>query len=195
VLPVVVFHHNLLPQHLPRIAPYTELINGGYLRGRLLDLDRPVILLHGHLHSTVLEYVARCGDAGIYCLGSTKFVEGFDVLDLHFSSVGPLGFTIYRFRIGDDGQQKWSSEEISFARRAHTLNVFSSLARAIFALVSSAFSTVADLRSKYVDASGEHPKKKTVAAAVEELRWGGLVTVDEYAHGWPYWQIRRAERV
>ena len=195
ILPVVVFHHNLLPQHMPRIAPYTEVINGGYLRRRLLDLDRPIVVLHGHLHSTVLEYVARAGTGGLYCLGATKFVDGFDIVDIHFSSVGPLGFTVHRFRIGDDAQQSWTSEEISFARRLHGATGVGELAQALYRFIPDTYITLIDLRSKYVTATTEGPQKKTVAIATEELRWAGLVEVADHQYGWENWRIRRVDRV
>jgi predicted phosphodiesterase len=195
VLPVVIFHHNLLPQHMPRIAPYTEVINGGYLRRRLLDLDRPVIVLHGHLHSTVLEYVARAGAGGVYCLGATKFVDGFDVLDIHFSGVGPLGFTVHRFRIGDDGQQNWTSEEVSFARRLHAVTGVGELARALYSVIADAYTTLTEIRNRYIDASKESPQKKTIATALEELRWAGLVEIADHQYGSETWRIRRIERV
>ena len=38
---VVVAHHNLLPQRLTRIAPYTELVNSGAMRASLMEARRP----------------------------------------------------------------------------------------------------------------------------------------------------------
>lgn len=54
-VPVVVAHHNLLPQRLPRLAPYTELVNSGALRSSLMELDKAVIYLHGHIGKYVLD--------------------------------------------------------------------------------------------------------------------------------------------
>ena len=56
-LPVLVAHHNLLPQRLPRLAPYTELVNSGALRAALIESGRACLYLHGHIHEDPVEVV------------------------------------------------------------------------------------------------------------------------------------------
>ena len=63
VLSVIVAHHNLLPQRLPRLAPYTELVNGGALRASLGELGKPVLYLHGHIHEDPIEILRSPGGA------------------------------------------------------------------------------------------------------------------------------------
>ena len=52
---VVAAHHNLLPQRLTRIAPYTELVNSGAVRASLMEAKRPIRHLHGHIHTAPIE--------------------------------------------------------------------------------------------------------------------------------------------
>jgi hypothetical protein len=56
---IVCAHHNLLPQRLPRLSPYTELVNSGVLRATFAELGRPVVYLHGHIHEDPIEDFAR----------------------------------------------------------------------------------------------------------------------------------------
>lgn len=56
-LPILCAHHNLLPQYRPRISVYGEMLNAGYIRRRLLDLPRPIVYLHGHVHDDPIEII------------------------------------------------------------------------------------------------------------------------------------------
>ena len=57
-VPIVLAHHNLLPQAVPRIEIYTEVINGGMMRSRLAQCSHPVIYSHGHIHEDPVEVVS-----------------------------------------------------------------------------------------------------------------------------------------
>ena len=72
LLPIILTHHNLLPQKRPRIAMYTELLNSGDIRERLLMLNRPIIYLHGHLHDDPIEIIQspRHEKAKIICISA-----------------------------------------------------------------------------------------------------------------------------
>lgn len=68
-LPVILTHYNLLPQKNSEIKLYTELINGGNIRDRLLSHNMPIIFLHGHIHDDTVEIVdsPRYPKAKIIC--------------------------------------------------------------------------------------------------------------------------------
>jgi hypothetical protein len=55
---VVVAHHNLLPQRIPRITPYGEMLNGGAFRDFLHSTKKNIIYLHGHIHEDPIECVS-----------------------------------------------------------------------------------------------------------------------------------------
>jgi len=55
---VIVAHHNLLPQRIPRIAPYGEMLNGGAFRDFLHSTKKNIIYLHGHIHEDPIECVS-----------------------------------------------------------------------------------------------------------------------------------------
>ncbi|AZO81958.1 hypothetical protein B5U98_27820 [Bosea sp. Tri-39] len=87
-------HHNLLPQHMPRLAPYTELVNSGVVRRALLALERPVLYLHGHIHDDPVEIIQTPTGGPLVCISAPEASEGFNVLELVFTQSG-LPLTCY----------------------------------------------------------------------------------------------------
>lgn len=101
-LPVVVAHHNILPQPLLRVELYTELLNAGVIRSRLSRLQRPLLYCHGHIHDDPLEIVHEPQYAGsrIVCVSAPELVQGFNLLQVEFGSKGfPLGCRVFTFRL------------------------------------------------------------------------------------------------
>jgi len=109
-LPVILAHHNLLPQKKPRIALYAELLNGGYVRDELLKLNRPILFIHGHIHDDPIEVIESpvYKNAKVVCISApllfpllnddqTNF--GFNKIKLIFTDTGvPLGCEIEKIR-------------------------------------------------------------------------------------------------
>ncbi|TIN49589.1 MAG: hypothetical protein E5Y30_44775, partial [Mesorhizobium sp.] len=40
---IMIGHHNLLPQKTPRITPYAEMLNSGFVRTQLLQGNKPIV--------------------------------------------------------------------------------------------------------------------------------------------------------
>jgi hypothetical protein len=105
-LPIVLAHHNILPQAAPRIALYTEAINGGLVRSRLTHCLSPVIYCHGHIHTDPIEIIQTASGNGssVVSLSIPPLIDGFDVLEVHFGHKDfPVGCTIHRHRVQSDG--------------------------------------------------------------------------------------------
>ncbi|HEX8224630.1 MAG TPA: metallophosphoesterase [Allosphingosinicella sp.] len=120
-LPVICAHHNLLPQETPRLAPYTELVNAGSIRAALISCDRPLLYLHGHLHTDPVEVVRVPGRqrSAIVSIAAPIFRSGFNLLEIAFSESVPLGCRITPYRLQGSHVIKeatltvplWSAEE------------------------------------------------------------------------------------
>lgn len=101
---MVCAHHNLLPQRQTRLAPYTELVNSGAFRGSLIELQRPVIYLHGHIHEDPVEVLAQPGSYPLVCISAPEASHGFNVLDTLFTKGGiPLSINIVPWRFDKSG--------------------------------------------------------------------------------------------
>lgn len=101
-LPIIIAHHGFLPQATPRLAPYTEMVNGGQVRRRLLQMDRPIIYLHGHIHETVVEVVTdhRLKSARIFALSAPLLSDGYNKLTVEFDRFGsPIGVEVQLFSV------------------------------------------------------------------------------------------------
>ncbi len=104
IVPVLVAHHNLLPQRIPRLAPYTELVNSGAFRSSLLELRRPVLYLHGHVHDDPIEVVQTPTGGLLVSVSAPEAVKGFNLLEILFTRHGvPLSCHVIRWRFDDSG--------------------------------------------------------------------------------------------
>lgn len=118
-LPIILAHHNLLPQKTLKVAMYTDLMNNGYVRQKLLSLNKPIIYLHGHIHDDPIEIIqspfyeeARiiCISAPLLCPNAVdpeanKF--GFNKLKIIFGSNSvPIGCKITFFRLKLDEMEE-----------------------------------------------------------------------------------------
>lgn len=54
---IIVGHHNFLPQKIPRITPYGEMLNAGMFRRYLQNTRRNIVYLHGHIHDDPIEII------------------------------------------------------------------------------------------------------------------------------------------
>jgi hypothetical protein len=98
---VVVGHHNLLPQKTPRITPYAELLNGGFVRSQLLSANKPIIYLHGHIHQDPIEIVSDPHHAHgkLVSISAPEIRSGFNELVFFVSEHGDLvGIRVIPYR-------------------------------------------------------------------------------------------------
>lgn len=89
---VIVGHHNLLPQKMPRIAPYAEMLNAGFVRSQLLSTDKPVLYLHGHIHQDPIEVVSdpRKPRSQLISISAPEISAGFNEIVLFVSEENDL---------------------------------------------------------------------------------------------------------
>ncbi|MDA9416423.1 hypothetical protein XH81_16425 [Bradyrhizobium sp. CCBAU 25360] len=101
---IVAAHHNLLPQRQTRLAPYTELVNSGAVRSALLELDRPVLYLHGHIHQDPIELLQVPGGAVVASIAAPEIVAGFNIIELVFTrTMMPLTCRVIKWRFDQGG--------------------------------------------------------------------------------------------
>lgn len=107
MLPVLLAHHGLLPQHTPRLNPYTEMVNGGQARKAIANIHHPVLYLHGHIHEHVVEVIEspKYGDQvaahdRTVVVAAPELKDGFNKILVHFTEEGrPAGVSVEQFRL------------------------------------------------------------------------------------------------
>ena len=189
-LPVICAHHNLLPQTTPRLAPYSELVNAGAVREALLMLGRPVIFLHGHLHTDPVEVIrspTRPGGA-IVSISAPLLRDGFNEIAIAFNDEGvPLGCQVTR-------QRRSGSHVVPMAAVAAPIweasEGFAMLSANGRKLLRKLEPDVRTTRRDLLPALAWPPE--TLDGAIEELRWLGLVHVQNPDRPNIHWRLTRA---
>jgi Icc-related predicted phosphoesterase len=111
---VVVAHHNLLPQRLTRLAPYTELVNSGAVRSSLMEAKRPILYLHGHIHTDPVEVLSVPGGDVLVCISAPAAEAGFNIIEIVFTRSGnPLVAHVI----------PWTFDKSAVLREGHRLTV------------------------------------------------------------------------
>lgn len=102
---VVVGHHPLFAQPMPRIDGYNELLNAGYIREAVLETRRNIVYLHGHIHQDPLLLVSSPmrGPHRIIHISAPALQDGFNLIRIFFSNATnqPLGLELVQYRFGD----------------------------------------------------------------------------------------------
>ena len=103
---IVCGHHNIIPQKVPRISPYTELVNSGMFRSEILSLNRPLIYMHGHIHDDPIDILKSADHSKcmIALVSAPLFADGYNIVTIEFDGDGvPLGAVVEKFRTTQSG--------------------------------------------------------------------------------------------
>lgn len=194
-VPVLVSHHNLMPQSLTRVAPYAHVLNGGMARVRLAACGRPVVYLHGHIHERPIEVVRQYapGSGELVCISAPLIINGFNLLELTFTDDGlPLGCLVRQFEVSANGSVEELEEvRIPFVtgpRAAHPLVKY-----IVSALAQKSPYRFEDLRQDLqvlVEGKIEVGDNEMILAdALREAEWHGLVSIIAGRYSPRHWRI------
>lgn len=192
-VPVVVGHHNLLPQFQLRVAPFSELMNSGQLRSALSAKNRPICYLHGHIHADPIEVIFNQAhpDGFIVSISAPQYPEGYNVVELHFDDTGaPLGVVVSPVIQDKQGNiTKARPRRVSFRQGRHRVSALTDVAREIFYGTFSKNQQlhISELHKLYP----KHPPE-TIERAVLELEWLELVEINNRERGAAKWNVASA---
>lgn len=189
-IPIILTHHNLLTMRKLRIAMYTELINSGYMREKLLSLGRPILYLHGHIHDNDIEIIQSpiYEDSKIICISAPLLMPiknnknnkfGFNKIKLVFSqSKRPIGCEIEQFKF-EDGRIKTSTSRIRFLNFPETIEQATGDEIRILELIrEEKMVFLFRLREAYRERFKVEIDMDNLHKLIEELDWLGLVNYD-----------------
>jgi hypothetical protein len=197
-MPVVMAHHNLLPQAAPRIDIYTETINSGLVRSRLANRGKTVLYCHGHIHDEPIERVSgpetSAGQVVTVC--TPEFHKGFNLLEIQYSiSNSPLGCIVHAHRVGRDGsvrEQVGGGTRIPFHGPSEAERLCHQRLCTILACIDTKshqrFDAILQEARKNlgVDTPAQH-----VADVLIEAEWFSLVDILDREDEAKHWQVQR----
>jgi hypothetical protein len=196
VMPIVVAHHNLLPQALVKVAPYGELLNGGFFRTQLSSLDRPILYCHGHIHDDPIEVVGlpERHHSGIACISAPKFIRGFNVLEVTYGRAGfPLGCEVRPFRCRSNGiREAGATVRIPLHTRSAAETACDESMVGLLKCLSRDFVRFAAVLEQARDRADAPSSEECLAAVLHEAEWIGLVEILNRSDTCGMWQVRRS---
>jgi hypothetical protein len=187
---VAVAHHNILPQRLPRLAPYTELVNSGAVRSALSGLGRPVLYLHGHIHEDPVEIVQVPGGAPLVSISAPEVSDGFNQLELVFTPTGlPLICSVRPWRFDTSGVFRARPRQvipIGAGRRRPPTAAMAAIYERVVTDHDCYWATLVGVAS----VAGAAVPEDATEEALEMLAADQLVTIDNYDVGREHWMVR-----
>ncbi len=191
-VPIIVTHHNLLPQTTPRFSIYAEMVNAGVIRSRLTSLSKTVLYFHGHIHDDPIEVISTPNNYNfpLVSISAPKITQGFNLIEIHYSvsSAFPLGCTVTPYRVDRSGQftkQRPYRIPLLWPPLQYEGYVTPRM-RVILDKLGSEYIYFEDLRTSLRDA-GKNYKRQTITSALLEAEWLGLVDIanrDKDSQGW-----------
>lgn len=195
-LAIVLAHHNILPQAEPRIDLYTDAINSGLVRSRLLHCPHPVVYCHGHLHTDTIEVITTPGsDAPLISIAVPRFTDGFDVLETHFGNRGlPLGCTIHRHRVQNDGgiiKVELKARRIPVCTREYEKYADEQLTLILRHIPYGKYLRIQDIVQPIRSDRGKAIRSKAIASYLLEAEWLGILSIQNRIDEPRLWHFRR----
>jgi hypothetical protein len=194
-IPVILSHHNILPQAQLRLDIYTELINAGTVRSRLCGLNRSLIYCHGHIHENPVEIVhdARNLRSQVICISAPQFSRGYNSLTFEFGPNNlPLGCTVNSFNIklvDDDVLQH--EVRIPLQQRGQHYSLGSKDLLRLLAAIPNGDSRYAAV----LEAARAQKIKRNLKSLVPDLllqaEWLGCLEIQNRNEEPDYWYVRK----
>lgn len=196
-VPIVLAHHNALPQAIPRVEIYTDLINAGLFRSRLASCSRSIIYCHGHIHSDPVEQLVDYSypSSNVIFVSAPLLVNGFNIIEIEFARNNlPLGCIIHKYCLTNhgsvDNRESVSVPLIGSEKMPHFND---NKLRALVDVCGPENIRFENLRNLINNELGIRLIRDTVRDLIVEAEWLNLVKVSDRKLDYKYWCVRRLE--
>jgi hypothetical protein len=191
---IVLGHHAILPQATPRIALYTEVMNGGVARYRLTECASPIVYCHGHIHENPVEVVIHPDKPSrpLILVSAPQLSAGFNLIRFYFTDAGMvLGCEVIRYTSQSFGGVQASSpirqalfdpSEPEYASDAVSVAISTGLTREL-----QRFSKV----ESHVQAIVQHASREEIAERLREMEWFDRIEIFARESEPKHWLLRR----
>lgn len=197
-IPVVLAHHNILPQAVVRVDIYTEVINGGLVRSRFSQCQHPVIYCHGHIHDDPIEIVSfPAPDSGpLISISAPLLSDGFNLIEVWYGQKRvAVGCVVIPYRIQRDGVVKREDSKVVRMPLRHASRYSDLGDHRIPSVLPPMrpweYERFHEVLAKARAESGTHTQERSLAEPLLEAEWFGLVRILNREKDYEYWQIQR----
>ncbi|WP_278247964.1 metallophosphoesterase family protein [Limimaricola soesokkakensis] len=120
---ILIAHHNILPQRTPRILAYGEMLNAGHVRQFLMESERNIVYLHGHIHEDPIEVISSPapGSSGfakatIVSISAPKIEDGFNEVTVFLTDANEIYLVrVAKFRPNSSNAVgNYSDQEVTY---------------------------------------------------------------------------------
>lgn len=196
-LPIVLSHHNILPQAEPRVELYTEAINSGLVRSQLSQLKRPVLYCHGHLHKDPVEIITspESKQGRLICISAPLLSDGFNLITVQFArSKMPLGCIIRRFRLHDDCKvRELEPVRVPLWGTRDQIRIATEEVDLVSSCINNTSLRFRQLKEQVCLSDGSTMEEIALMDILLELEWAGSISIHNKAQASRHWQISRNE--
>jgi 3',5'-cyclic AMP phosphodiesterase CpdA len=188
IVPVIVAHHNLLPQALPRVKLYTEMVNAGPARSRFAGLGVRVLYLHGHIHRDPIEIIDQLhpSPGSVVSISAPLLSDGFNHIELQFADDGlPLGCVVTPVRYHEDGRVQ-PGEPVRVPMRRKTDLAGDLVPLLLSNLVPRRLERFRDIK---FDEIAPGVSSERIRQALLEAEWAGWIHIDQRDEPCDRWRL------
>ncbi len=197
VLPIILAHHNILPQSLTRIDLYTEMINSGVFRTRLAEHCRPIVYCHGHIHTDPIEILNDPTKFGsqIITISAPELVNGFNLIEIFYNRDGiAMGLQLHKYRTQSSGSViKDSTVRIPLSTCNGRKSPLDQDFTNIMITATDGGIRFKNFLKLFNKDRVSNANKNTMSSLLLEAEWRGLVEIVSRDEPPEYWSIRRAD--
>ncbi len=193
-LPIILSHHNILPQAEPRVDVYTEMINSGAIRTMLTQHARPIVYCHGHIHTDPIEIVSdgTHPTSRLVVVSAPLITKGFNVLTVHHSrDKCPIGLVVEFYRTQPNSHVTLSdTHRISLLPFASCVTMDEDLSL-LEGCLSDRSIRFEELRNAVNAKRATSANRHTLTELLVEAEWRCLVGIDNRDGSPEHWIVRR----
>lgn len=149
-LPIIITHHNFLRCRVfdPNME-YDGILNEGTIRQKFIDLNRSILIVHGHIHDDSITTIDLKGGKVVYSSAPLLFPLvsrsggvsfGYNVLNVIFGNnpeKTPLGCEIEYYQLNNRGTFSMRRESIKFLDSSEAITYLSDLEKSILKKITS----------------------------------------------------------
>jgi predicted phosphodiesterase len=195
-VPIVLAHHNLLSQAIPRVEIYTDILNSGLIRSKLSSCSRPIIYCHGHIHDDPIEQLVDLqypGSKTVF-ISAPLLIDGFNIIEIEFArNKLPIGCKVHKYRV--DNRSIISNNQVSISLTTPEMlpKFYDEKLNTLLKVCDNTPLRFEDVQKEMERILVETLDSELIRNVMIEAEWLSLIKISDREFDSKYWKIKRFE--